>query len=176
LEGELNDSKAGRIIRGTIIPKFKSGDYTAGIEEGVAAIIGVLSGQQIDLPPEINVDIEGVAWPVIIFFGVVLQYFAAFLGRSREAWPGAVIGAVLGLILGAVVLSALVSGVALAAVLGVIGYILDWLLSKNYKERKDRGLPTTWWSSGGGFSSGRSSGWGGFGGGRSGGGGASGRW
>lgn len=42
LEGELPDSLAGSIIRNVMTPKFKTGDYNGGIEEGVSAIITVL--------------------------------------------------------------------------------------------------------------------------------------
>lgn len=38
LEGALTDAESARIIRGDIIPNFKSGDYFAGIAAGVARI------------------------------------------------------------------------------------------------------------------------------------------
>jgi uncharacterized protein len=103
---------------------------------------------------------------------MMLIYLSSFWARSKRFWPGGLIGFVLGLIF-----AALTGGI----LLGLWGLLLDYLLSKNYKTRKKKGLPTSWWSSGGGFSSGRgfSSGgrsFGGFGGGRSGGGGASGSW
>jgi uncharacterized protein len=44
LEGTLTDLAAGRIIRGVITPRFRAGDYDGGIEAGVAAVIGVLTG------------------------------------------------------------------------------------------------------------------------------------
>jgi hypothetical protein len=54
---------------------------------------------------------------------------------------------------------------------------MDFVLSRNYRERKHRGLDTGFWGSGGGFfGGGGGGGFGGFGGGGSGGGGASGRW
>lgn len=44
LEGTLTDLAAGRIVRNTITPRFRDGDYDGGIEAGVAAVIGVLEG------------------------------------------------------------------------------------------------------------------------------------
>jgi uncharacterized protein len=46
LEGTLPDSAAGSIIRNTITPRFKAGDYDGGIEAGVRAIITVLETGQ----------------------------------------------------------------------------------------------------------------------------------
>ncbi|WP_338426111.1 TPM domain-containing protein [Sphingopyxis kveilinensis] len=47
LEPVLTDAMSGRIIRDTITPRFKDGDYPGGIQAGVNAI-----AEQIELPPE----------------------------------------------------------------------------------------------------------------------------
>jgi uncharacterized protein len=44
LEGSLTDAAASRIIRNVLAPQFRSGDFDAGITQGVEAIIGVLGG------------------------------------------------------------------------------------------------------------------------------------
>jgi len=44
LEGTLTDVAASRIIRNVMTPRFKAGDFEAGIEAGVAAVIGQLAG------------------------------------------------------------------------------------------------------------------------------------
>jgi uncharacterized protein len=44
LEGSLTDMKSGYIIREIILPRFKAGNYAGGIEEGVRAMTGVISG------------------------------------------------------------------------------------------------------------------------------------
>jgi uncharacterized protein len=49
LEGALNDATAKRIISETITPRFKNGDYYAGLQAGLKAIIGVINGEA--LPP-----------------------------------------------------------------------------------------------------------------------------
>ncbi len=45
LEPTLTDLAAGRIIRNVITPPFREGDYDAGVEAGVDAIVAVLEGQ-----------------------------------------------------------------------------------------------------------------------------------
>jgi uncharacterized protein len=44
LEGTLTDLAAARIIRDVMTPRFKDGDYDAGVEDGVRAIIARLEG------------------------------------------------------------------------------------------------------------------------------------
>jgi uncharacterized protein len=44
LEGTLPDGLAGSIIRNVMTPRFKTGDYNGGINDGVKAIIDVLEG------------------------------------------------------------------------------------------------------------------------------------
>lgn len=51
LEGTLTDVAASRIIRNVMTPRFKEGNFDAGIEEGVAAVIGQLTGAAV-LPAE----------------------------------------------------------------------------------------------------------------------------
>ena len=45
LEGALTDLEAGRIIRNIMAPRFKAGDFNGGIQQGVDAVIGQLSGE-----------------------------------------------------------------------------------------------------------------------------------
>jgi len=48
LEGTLPDSAAGEIIRTFMTPQFRKGDFNAGIDAGVAAVINVLEkGEQV---------------------------------------------------------------------------------------------------------------------------------
>ena len=44
LEGTLTDALSSVIISSAIIPRFKAGDFSAGIERGVDGIVSVLSG------------------------------------------------------------------------------------------------------------------------------------
>jgi uncharacterized protein len=53
LEGILTDGMAGQIIRTVMTPKFKDGNYDAGIADGARAVIQVLEGGEL---PETAVD------------------------------------------------------------------------------------------------------------------------
>ncbi len=44
LEGTLTDVATSRIIRNVMAPRFKEGDFDAGMREGVSALIGQLTG------------------------------------------------------------------------------------------------------------------------------------
>ena len=44
LEGTLTDVAASRIVRNVMTPRFKAGNYDAGVAEGVQAVIGQLTG------------------------------------------------------------------------------------------------------------------------------------
>jgi uncharacterized protein len=169
LEPIMTDSRAGTIIRTEITPEFKKDDYETGITKGVNAILTVLG----DDPTAFDNVVSDTSFESkldgFIFLFIILVYLSSFLARSKRWWPGGVIGAIAGLIFVSIV------G---AIALGLFGLLLDFILSKNYKKRSKHGLPTSWFSSLGGFSSGgsKSSGFGGFGGGGSGGGGSSGSW
>ena len=43
LEGYINDALAGRIIRGTMVPHFKTGDFAGGILNGVVSITEIIA-------------------------------------------------------------------------------------------------------------------------------------
>ena len=58
LEGTLTDALSSVIISSAIIPRFKTGDYSGGIERGVDGIISVLSGDTADWQPKPNVRTE----------------------------------------------------------------------------------------------------------------------
>ncbi|HXF67730.1 MAG TPA: TPM domain-containing protein [Burkholderiales bacterium] len=45
LEGTLTDAAASRIIREVMAPRFRQGDYDAGVEQGAGAIIALLEGR-----------------------------------------------------------------------------------------------------------------------------------
>ncbi len=184
LEPVLPDAKAGRILDTYVTPAFKEEDYDKGISEGTEAIVKVVHGEEIALDEAASSDSEsgdgGSVWILFVIGAIFLSYLSSFLSRSKRWWPGGVIGAVLGLILG-IYFASLAFKILAAIGLGILGLLFDFILSKNYKERKEKGLPTSFWGSGGGFfggsaKGGSGGGFGGFGGGSSGGGGASRGW
>jgi uncharacterized protein len=50
LEGRLTDVEAARIIRNVMAPRFKSGEFDAGVEEGVRVILAKLKGETSAIP------------------------------------------------------------------------------------------------------------------------------
>jgi uncharacterized protein len=55
LEGTLTDALSSVIISSAIVPRFKAGDFSGGIQRGVDGIISVLSGDTADWQPKIDV-------------------------------------------------------------------------------------------------------------------------
>ena len=47
LEGAIPDAYAKRIIENLIIPKFRNGQFYAGISDGVGAIMGLIEGEEL---------------------------------------------------------------------------------------------------------------------------------
>lgn len=52
LEGTLTDVEAARIIRNVMAPRFKAGDFDGGVEDGVHAILGRLTGEAGAVPDD----------------------------------------------------------------------------------------------------------------------------
>ena len=50
VEGVLPDAMAKRIIAEIIVPQFKSGNFVAGIDAGIEAILGLIKGESLPLP------------------------------------------------------------------------------------------------------------------------------
>lgn len=184
----ITDAEAGRIIRNQISPEFKAGDYEAGILAGVQAIKAQFEqspGFTQSINP-LNKNGQVTQRFVGLFFGSLLLifgsifavYLVAWFGRSKAWWPGGLVGLGSGLLIGSMVVGVF---------FGLLGLLLDYILSKNYKKWKLEKKSTDWKKTWGGFrhssfdhsggsgssSSGSSFS---FGGGSSGGGGASGGW
>ena len=152
----LTDALSGRIIRNTIVPHFKEGDYTGGIVAGVDAIIEVL-----DADPATR--------------DAIAEAEAA-AAREQGAEDGANIGSIIFWI-------AMIGGFMLVfgrggrrrrryGAAGAVGDVLLWTALSSLSGGRGGG----WGGGGGGFGGGGGGGFGGFGGGMSGGGGASGSW
>jgi len=185
LEPYITDGRAGEIIRNQISPQFKQENYEAGTLAAVEKVKTYILDK--DIAPK-DTKISGFSgvpdWLIILgffLFYLIVTYAASYLGRTKEIWPGGVLGGVIGGAGGLIVLP--IAGLVIGAlVFGGIGLLLDFILSKNFQVRKQKRLPTDFWhtwggfSSGGGWGKGGSGGFGGFGGGSSGGGGASGGW
>ena len=179
LEGALTDVTSRRIIDEDITPKFRSGDFAAGIGAGVDRMMRVIDGEPLPSPSRSanfahNLDDLMPVFAVALFASIgVGGFFRAILGRLLGSLvTGGIIAAVTWLILGSVAIAAAVG------VLGfIIGFIADLFSAMGPGTRSSRG--SSWSGGSGGWSSGSSSSdSGGFsgGGGSFGGGGASGNW
>ncbi|MGY3033574.1 uncharacterized protein ACVIIV_002744 [Bradyrhizobium sp. USDA 4354] len=181
LEGVLTDVTSRRIIDEDITPKFRSGDFAAGIGAGVDRMMRVIDGEPLPSPSRSvnfahNLDDLAPVFAVALFASIgVGGFFRAMLGRLLGSLvTGGIIAAVTWFILGSAALAAAVG------VLGfIIGFVADLFSAITPGTGRSRGSS---WSSGssGGWSSGSSSSSdsGSFsgGGGSFGGGGASGSW
>jgi len=174
LESIITDGRSGEILDVQFVPEFKKGNYETGVLNTVNQIETYLNDPSII--PESSVTTSKSSFPavliIILLFTGLPIYLLSYFTRSKEFFTGGIVGAILGFIIGG-----LLAGIGL----GLFGLLLDYILSKNYKNLKSAGKPTNFWSSGGGFrSSGgfRSGGgsFGGFGGSSSGGGGSSRGW
>lgn len=180
LEPYLTDSRVGDIIRDVITPDFKKGNYYQGISKGINAIQGRLSSgsqppyeQVTDKVKSIGNALLKLPIHALATLMMFLVYLLSYMARTKSIWLGGIVGVGIGAFWGWVTTS-LIIGIIVAFIMGGLGLLLDWYLSKVYSIRLKSRKGTGWWASGGGFSKG--GGFGGFGGGRSGGGGASGRW
>ncbi|QIO98600.1 TPM domain-containing protein [Bradyrhizobium symbiodeficiens] len=178
LEGALTDVTSRRIIDEIITPKFRSGDFSGGIADGVERMMRVIDGEPLPVPsPTVNfgsLDDLAPLFIVTLFVSVgVGGAFRAALGRLLGSLvTGGVIAALTWFILGSAGLALALGGLGF-----VIGFIADLFSAITPGTGRSRGGSWSSGSSSGGWSSGSSSS-GGFsgGGGSFGGGGASGSW
>jgi uncharacterized protein len=91
LEGTLTDALSSVIVASAIVPRFKTNDYSGGIERGVDGIISVLSGDTADWQPKPQVrrDDPGGAFaalfPFLFFIAVILifHFLSRYAGSGR---------------------------------------------------------------------------------------------
>lgn len=189
LEGAVPDLAARQIISQAISPAFKRGDYAAGLNAGVEALMARLRGEGLPAPeptaPARSAEAEGFDWQAMAMFffvgvPVVGGVLSSVLGRKLGAVATAGgTGALAWWLSASLLVAGLAGGVALVLV-GVLG--LGSALGRGRGRGGHGGGPPIIWGGGGGGGGGfggGSSGGGGFssgGGGDFGGGGASGDW
>jgi uncharacterized protein len=91
LEGTLTDALSSVIISSAIVPRFKTGDFSGGIERGVDGVIGVLSGDTTDWQPKVDVrqddnsaDFDEL-FPILFF--LLLVFICWYLIRNANGGP-----------------------------------------------------------------------------------------
>ncbi len=193
LEGALTDLESSQIIQDILVPAFKAGNYSQGIDSAVDAIVESVQGEySAGTFSSSGGDFLGSAMGFLIllvvgfFVWVIVSQVILQLSRSKSIIAGGIIGGGLGSLMG------LIMGTTLIGAIGGIlfGLFVDWAVSrlprfkklrekaeKVAKELKKRPPGSGGFSGfGGGSSRGSSGGFSGFGGGMSGGGGSSGSW
>jgi len=185
VEGAIPDLVAKRIIDQAITPQFKQGDYAAGLNAGVDAIMARLKGEDLSLPAAgATGDLARDDWTDTLG---LLGFGALFLNLILREMLGNKLGTVAAPVATGVLAAYLTSSVWMGIGVGLLALVVGILLAamkwgagaagagihRGQHHGSDRHWGGGGWGSGGGFGGGEfSSG----GGGDSGGGGASGGW
>lgn len=108
LEGTMTDALSSVIINGTIIPAFRTGDYSGGVVQGVDGILSVLSGDAAELEARAKRNVQSssddIDWVFVvfitfwclIFFGgfgmaILTPIFGRKIGPGKYHWLGMVV-------------------------------------------------------------------------------------
>jgi uncharacterized protein len=175
LEPELTDLESRWILDETVKPAFKENNYFEGIQSGLLKIQEAIQTPESQVVPATYSAKPSKENPIgflLFFFFFGFQWLVSILARTKSWWLGGVLGGVAGLVM------TFLWGIAFllaVPILAILGLILDYVVSKNYKSLG----ATAWWAGGGSsWGSGGNDGdsFGGFGGGDSGGGGSSSSW
>lgn len=86
LEGKLTDAVSSQIIQTIILPRFRDKDYVRGIDDGVTAIITVLSGKQLTVSDAAQDD--NIFAIIFILVFVVLFILVQIYGKGRGGGNG----------------------------------------------------------------------------------------
>jgi uncharacterized protein len=169
IEGALNDATSNRIINEMIVPRFRQGDFYAGVMAGVDSIMNVINGEPLP-PPDKIADREsrkvGGYLPLLFVLTMVAGgVLRSVLGRlAGSVVTGGAVAVVAWLLSGTLFIAIVAGAIALAFTL--LGSGLGAYVGGRAIGGPERG----------GFGSGSSRTTFGGGGGGFGGGGASGRW
>jgi uncharacterized protein len=179
VQGNLTDILSKRIVADIVAPKFRTGDFAAGIDEAVDAIMKAVEGESLPLPakkPQRKVDTVSsygdFLWLAFFLVPVAAMVLRSLVGRFAGAGlTGGATGLAAGWIFGSIAF-----GVIAAILAFVVGLFVGTGLSRGARGGGWGGGWGGGYSGGGGWSGG--GGGGGFsgGGGSFDGGGASGDW
>jgi len=175
LEGPLPDVVSKRIVSDIIVPHFKQGDFSGGIDAGVDAIIKVVDGEPLPAPvaqpqPSRGVQDGNIPSSLLIIGFILVAVVAGVLRSVIGRLPAAMVTGGLAGFIGWLMLSSL----AAAAIAAIFVFVIS-LVGGLPRMGGGGGFGRGGGFGGGGFGGGGGSSWGGGGGGF-GGGGASGRW
>jgi len=184
VQGTLTDILSKRIVADIVAPKFRTGDFAGGINDGVDAILKAIEGESLPMPTAKKSSqrkvgtvssYENFAWIAFFLVPIAAVMLRSLVGRFAGAGlTGGVTGVAAAWVFGSIVF-----GVFAA----IAAFIIGLMVNGGMPNARTRGAGGNWgtggWS-GGGWSSGGGGGFdgGGFsgGGGSFDGGGASGDW
>ncbi len=169
LEGTLTDALTGRIIDHVIVPEFKKGDFDAGVDKGVRAMMAAARGEYQGTGKQPGGADDGDAFETVFAFGLIACLVVMSVLRFLPAFVRAGIGGA-GMLVLALLMSA---GIGLIVIMAALGVVLG--IVAPYVFRAGRRGGGGFFGGGGGFSGGGGGGFSG-GGGSFGGGGSSGKW
>ena len=81
MEGLLTDARASQIIRNTIAPKFRSGDYAGGVEAGVKRIVDAAEGRNLS---DNDIDGESIVSMLFIVIFITIIVIAILKGNGSN--------------------------------------------------------------------------------------------
>lgn len=93
LEGALTDAIAANIIRGTMQPAFRAGDFDGGIERAVDDMLAAIAGEYVSAPPASDSyeNIDRIVVTILIVI-VLWHLFFGRRGRRRRRGGGFIVG------------------------------------------------------------------------------------
>ena len=95
LEGAMTDVTARRIIDETIVPRFKSGDFSGGIAAGLTRMIGVIDGEPLPAPaPEVSHGGNDILISFLNPFNPFTLFFLFAVGAITRSLLGRLLGSV----------------------------------------------------------------------------------
>jgi uncharacterized protein len=88
LEGTLTDALSKLIIENAILPRFREGDFSGGIKDGVRDIILVLTGDAAEVEQRgkarQDADNATLDWIIVIIFLIIWLWIAYSIWRSKH--------------------------------------------------------------------------------------------
>ena len=87
LEGALPDQLAGRILDEQVRPRFRSGDWTGGLEAGIDGILAATRGEYKAPPPQKAKGVSPVSLLVVLLFVILFFWLASKGSRPRVRGP-----------------------------------------------------------------------------------------
>jgi len=97
LEGELTDAVSWDIIQGRILPRFREGDFDAGVLEGARAMLAALGGEYEPSAPAAGQEDHRQLVAAAFWIFVIFILLTSFGGRRRRGMGHAILlGSMLG--------------------------------------------------------------------------------